>query len=64
MMMELENPLKQGDKPPVTLQFEKARKVAVKLDVQGVGAQGPGGAASKDGMKTQKMNHSRMKVNL
>jgi hypothetical protein len=28
MMMELENPLKQGDKPPVTLQFEKAGKVA------------------------------------
>ena len=27
---------------PVTLEFEKAGKVAVSLDVQGVGAQAPG----------------------
>lgn len=48
MIMDLKNPLKQGDKVPLTLSFEKAGKVAVTLDVQGVGAQGPGGA---DGMK-------------
>jgi periplasmic copper chaperone A len=42
MIMDLKNPLKQGDKLPLTLQFEKAGKVAVTLDVQGVGAQGPG----------------------
>ena len=50
MMMDLKGPLKQGDKMPVTLQFEKAGKVAVTLDVQGVGAQGPaagGGGAMK-----------------
>ena len=47
MIMDLKSPLKQGDKLPLTLQFEKAGKVAVTLDVQGVGAQGPGGA---DGM--------------
>jgi hypothetical protein len=35
--------LKQGDKLPVTLQFEKAGKVQVTLDVQGVGAPGPSG---------------------
>ena len=48
MIMDLKGPLKQGDKLPLTLQFEKAGKVAVTLDVQGVGAQGPGGG---DGMK-------------
>jgi copper(I)-binding protein len=48
MIMDLKNPLKQGDKVPLTLSFEKAGKVAVTLDVQGVGAQGPGGG---DGMK-------------
>ena len=59
MLMELKNPLKQGDKVPVTLQFEKAGKVAVTLDVQGVGAQGPAGA---NGMKMEKMDHSKMKM--
>ena len=46
MMLELKRPLKQGDKLPVTLQFEKAGKVQVSFDVQGVGAQAPGGAAA------------------
>jgi periplasmic copper chaperone A len=41
MMTDLKSPLKQGDKLPVTLQFQKAGKVAVTLDVQGVGAPGP-----------------------
>jgi copper(I)-binding protein len=43
MLMDLKSPFKQGDKVPVTLQFEKAGKVTVSLDVQGVGAQAPGG---------------------
>jgi copper(I)-binding protein len=47
MIMDLKGPLKQGGKVPVTLEFEKAGKVAVTLDVQGIGAQGPGGG---DGM--------------
>jgi periplasmic copper chaperone A len=47
MLMDLKSPLKQGDKVPLTLEFEKAGKVALSLDVQGVGAQAPaGGAAS------------------
>jgi copper(I)-binding protein len=46
MMFDLKNPLKQGDKVPVTLDFEKAGKVNVVLDVQGIGAQGPAAAAS------------------
>jgi len=63
MLMELKRPLKQGDKLPVTLQFEKAGKVAVTLEVQGVGAQGPGGSAGGgDGMKMQEMDHSKMKM--
>jgi copper(I)-binding protein len=41
MFMELKAPLKQGDKVPVTLQFEKAGKVDVSFDVQAVGAQRP-----------------------
>jgi len=52
MMMDLKAPLKQGDKLPVTLQFEKAGKVAVTLDVQGVGAPAPGGG----GMEMKKMD--------
>jgi periplasmic copper chaperone A len=47
MIMDLKSPLKQGGKVPVTLEFEKAGKVAITLDVQGIGAQGPSGG---DGM--------------
>jgi copper(I)-binding protein len=43
MLFDLKNPLKQGDKVPVTLEFEKAGKVTLSLDVQAVGAQAPGG---------------------
>jgi periplasmic copper chaperone A len=58
MMMDLKSPLKQGDKMPVTLEFEKAGKVAISLDVQGVGAQGPA-AGGGGGMK---MDHSGGKM--
>jgi copper(I)-binding protein len=60
MMQELKGSLKQGDKLPVTLQFEKAGKVQVTFDIQGVGAQAPGGAAP---MEMKKMpDHSGMKM--
>ena len=55
MLMELKNPLKQGEKVPLELQFEKAGKVAVSLDVQGVGAQAPSGGHD------MKPDHSGMK---
>jgi copper(I)-binding protein len=56
MMFDLKSPLKQGDKLPVTLEFEKAGKVSLSLDVQSVGAQGPAAAGSSDGqMKMKKM---------
>jgi copper(I)-binding protein len=48
MLLELKGPLKRGDKLPITLEFEKAGKVSTTLDVEGIGAQGPGG---RDGMK-------------
>src|SRR5713226_8520234 len=38
MMFDLKGQLKQGDKVPITLEFEKAGKVTLSLDVQGVGA--------------------------
>jgi hypothetical protein len=44
MLLDLKGALKQGDKLPVTLQFEKAGKVQVSFDVQAVGAQAPAGA--------------------
>src|SRR5438445_4813059 len=59
MLMDLKQPFKQRYKVPVTLEFEKAGKVALSLDVQGVGAQAPaGGAASGHEMKH---DHSGMK---
>jgi periplasmic copper chaperone A len=54
MMMDLKSPLKKGDKLPITLEFEKAGKVQVSLDIEGVGAQGPTASpssGSKKGMK-------------
>jgi copper(I)-binding protein len=57
MLMDLKAPLKQGDKVPVTLEFEKAGKVKLSLDVQGVGAPGPGGSGGRMDMK----DHSGMK---
>jgi periplasmic copper chaperone A len=60
MMMDLKNPLKQGDKMPISLQFEKAGKVAVTLDVQGVGAQGPTGAPAGGDMGGMKMPDKKM----
>lgn len=45
MFMGLKAPLKQGDKVSVTLNFEKAGKVDVTLDVQSIGAQQPNDAA-------------------
>jgi len=64
MLLDLKSPLKQGERVPLTLEFEKAGKIALSLDVQGVGAQGP---ASSDGsggqMDMKKMpDHSGMKM--
>ena len=54
MLMDLKGPLKQGDKVPLTLEFEKAGKVVLSLDVQGVGAQAPAGAGHSGGQHDMK----------
>jgi hypothetical protein len=62
MLTALKKPLKHGDKVPVTLEFEKAGKVQVSLDVQGVGAQGPAAAGSSGGKMEMKKMPSGMKM--
>lgn len=54
MLMDLKQPLKQGDTVPLTLEFEKAGKVSLSLDVQGVGAQAPVGEMKHDHSGTKK----------
>jgi periplasmic copper chaperone A len=62
MLLDLKSPLKQGDKLPVTLEFEKAGQVKLSFDVQGVGAQAPPGSAGGN-MDMKKMpGHSGMKM--
>src|SRR6202035_2894951 len=64
MLFDLKSPLKQGDRLPVTLEFEKAGKVKLTLDVRGVGAQAPAGAADGGGQMEMKKtpDHSGMKM--
>jgi periplasmic copper chaperone A len=57
MLMDLKSPLKQGDKLPITLEFEKAGKVQVSFDIEGIGAQAPAGGAGSGGpMQMKKMS--------
>jgi len=60
MLLDLKSPLKQGDKLPVTLEFEKAGKVKITFDVQGVGAQAPNAGGHMDMKKMPE--HSGMKM--
>ena len=61
MLMDLKSQLKQGDKLPITLEFEKAGKVTVSFDVESVGAQGPAGGSGMDGkMDMKKMDMKKM----
>jgi len=62
MLLNLKGPLKKGEKLPVTLEFEKAGKVTVSFDVEGVGAQGPDGGSKAGGHMDMKMDHSGMKM--
>jgi len=54
MLMQLKAALKQGDKLPVTLQFEKAGKVDVTFDIEGVGASAPPPGQMDQGMPGMK----------
>lgn len=64
MLLDLKGSLEQGDKLPITLEFEKAGKVSLSLDVEGIGAQGPANASGGGGqMDMKKMpDHSGMKM--
>lgn len=64
MLMDLKGPLKQGDKVPLTLEFEKAGKVKLSLDVQAVGAQAPSGGDHSGGTMEMKKtpDHSGSKM--
>jgi copper(I)-binding protein len=64
MMFDLKGPFKQGDKVPVTLEFEKAGKVTLSFDVQGVGAQAPASGDHSGGHMDMKRtpDHSGMKM--
>jgi len=62
MLLDLKSPLKQGDKVPVTLEFEKAGKVKLTFDVEGVGAQGPAGAGNTGGHMDMKKMPGGMKM--
>jgi copper(I)-binding protein len=62
MLLDLKSPLKQGDKLPITLEFEKAGKVKVSFDVQGVGAQGPTTSPSSGSKKDMKGMSPGMKM--
>lgn len=56
MLLDLKRPLKQGEQVPVTLEFEKAGKVKLSLDVQGVGATAPGGGNAGSATDMKKMH--------
>ena len=62
MMMDLKAPLKQGEKVLVTLEFERAGKVTVSLDVQGAGAKGPTTTPSSGSKKDMKGMSPGMKM--
>lgn len=62
MLMDLKSPLKQGEKLPITLEFEKAGKVTVSFDVEGVGAQGPVGASDGKTDMKKMPDHPGMKM--
>lgn len=58
MFMGLKHQLMQGEHFKATLEFEKAGKVNVDFNVEGIAAQGPGGAAGGGhDMPGMKMNH-------
>src|ERR1700709_168946 len=59
MMFDLKGPFKQGEKVPVTLQFEKAGKVTLSLDAQGVGRHATAGGSGGPMMNAP--DHSGMK---
>jgi hypothetical protein len=62
MLLDLKSPLKRGEKMPLTPEFEKAAKVKLSFDVQGVGAQGIGAMPSSGGKMNMKGMPPGMKM--
>lgn len=62
MLVDIRKPLKRGDKVPVTLEFEKAGKVTVSLNVEEVGAKGPAGGGNAAGQMDMQKMPSGMKM--
>ena len=56
MLMDLKSQLKRGEKLPLTLTFEKAGKVTVTFEVEGVGSKGPTGNSGAGKMDMKKMD--------
>ncbi len=67
MLMDLKQPLKEGDLLKITLIFEKAGELEIDATVEPIGAKGPHGmdhqpgheAAGHQGMDHSKMDHSK-----
>jgi copper(I)-binding protein len=57
MLADLKRPLKQGDHLQITLNFEKAGKIAATFDVLGIGAKGP-----EESSKAPATDHGKMKM--
>ena len=66
MLTGIMKPLKQGNRLPITLKFEKAGDVAVSFSVLGIGAKGPDGSAKAAmapmGKGDVKMDQGKMKM--
>ncbi len=62
MLMDLKQPLKEGDLLKLTLVFEKAGEIEVEATVEALGAKGPHGMDHQpghEGMDHSKMDHSK-----
>jgi periplasmic copper chaperone A len=64
MLLDLKGGLKEGEKLPLTLEFEKAGKVSIVFDVGGIGAMGPAASDASPGQLDMKKmpDHSGMKM--
>jgi copper(I)-binding protein len=54
MLIDLKQPLKEGDHFKISLQFEKAGEVEVEATVEAIGATGPHGLADQPGQPPSK----------
>lgn len=63
MLLDLKQPLKEGDLLKLTLIFEKAGEIEVDATIEPIGAKGPHGMDHQpghEGMDHSKMDHSKM----